>query len=70
MSDFKPLYQALEQTAAKLGWTLAVAEQKQDDPEQWLLVVTREDPAKALFQKTFGVHVSDGIKAEDKFGGA
>jgi len=68
MSEFKPLYEELEQASAKLGWTLCVGDKKQDEPEQWVLIVTKEDPAQALF-KTIGVSVKDGLKTEDKFGG-
>ncbi len=70
MSDFKTLYDMLDTKAARLGWTLAVAEQTQDEPEQWHLVVTKEDPAGALFAPpALGVKVSDGLVTRDIFGG-
>ena len=54
MSDFKTLYVDLEALTAKHGWTLAVGNQTQDKPEQWPLVVTKEDPAKRLYE-TLGI---------------
>lgn len=68
MSEFKDVYKAMEAAAASLGWTLAVADQRQDAPEQWALIATKENPAEALFG-TLGVKVSDGLATEDKFGG-
>lgn len=68
MSDFKELYHELEVIAARHGWTLAVGNQTQDKPEQWPLVVTKEDPAKRLYQ-TLGIQVEESLGIEDVFGG-
>ena len=68
MSDFKTLYTDLEALAAKHGWTLAVGNQTQDKPEQWPLVVTKEDPAKRLYE-TLGIEVEESVGVKDIFGG-
>ena len=68
MSDFKTVYHELEALAARHGWTLAVGHQTQDEPEQWPLVVTKEDPAKRLYE-TLGIEVEEAIGIEDIFGG-
>jgi hypothetical protein len=62
------LYYDLEALAARHGWTLAVGNQTQDEPEQWPLVVTKEDPAKRIFQ-TLGIDVAEAVGTEDVFGG-
>jgi len=67
MSDFKEMYEDIKAAAEKHGWATAVANEVQQEPEQWTVILTKQDPAQALFQ-TLGVSVQDGIKSEDRFG--
>lgn len=68
MSEFKILYLELEALAAQHGWTLAVGNQTQEHPEQWPLVVTKEDPAKRIYE-TLGIQAKEAIGVEDIYGG-
>ena len=68
MSDFRTMYLEIEAIAARHGWTLAVGNKTQDNPEQWPLVVTKEDPAKRLYE-TLGIEVEEAVGTEDVFGG-
>lgn len=68
MSDFKNVLGRLEIVAAKHGWTLAVGDKRPEAPEQWVLILVKEDPARALF-KDLGVVASEQIGTEDNFGG-